>query len=497
MIKINLVNENIILEADKDEMLYDVLTRNNIIDAPCGGSGVCGKCRVDVDGISVLSCLYKLEKDITVITRHQNKVTDIISDGFCKSFTRDIYDKGNMGIAVDIGTTTVVASLIDLHTGKEICSMSCLNSQKSFGQDVITRIQYAVENKDGLKKLQQTIINDIANLFNIIYENEKINPDCITRVVISGNTTMIYLLIAENPEGLAKAPYKLSFEGAVKCDNSVISLPVGNNCNIYCLPAISAYVGGDITAGILACDLKNISGIVLFIDIGTNGEIVLSNNGELSCCSCAAGPALEGMNISCGTRACVGAIEDVAIKDNKIVYKTIKNENAVGICGSGLLSAISELNKNHILHTSGRFLNSDFIQNVEGKKYFVIDKDRNIYITQKDIRQVQLAKGAILSGINALLQNENISVSDVERVIVAGQFGAHLNAESLTNTGILPKEWADRIEYVGNTSKSGAYICLLSDYESSLAEKIVKNIKYVELSTLSDYKNLFIQCLNF
>lgn len=497
MASIYLKNEDKTIEANVGNNLYAVLCNNNIIDAPCGGKGICGKCRVTVDNTSVLSCLYTVKKDITVITPPKTKISPIVSKGYCKEFEKDKFSNGEMGIAIDIGTTTVVASLVDLSSGREVVSLSTLNSQKAYGQDVITRIHYQAENENGIDTLKKIIVNDLTNLISGIYQSQIVKQFQIKRVTIGANTTMIHLLLGEKSITLAQAPYKPAFDGAVKCSNKRIPIPVNDECEIYCLPAISAFVGGDITAGILACNLKNNKESVLLIDIGTNGEIVLSRNGKLCCCSCAAGPALEGMNISCGMRAAEGAIDDITITDKEISYKTIGNKEALGICGSGLLSAISEMVKKGYLKSSGRFADSKYVKRIEGKNCFVIDDKRNIYITQSDIRQVQLAKGAILSGIKALLEHEKITEFDVKEVLVAGQFGAHLKSDSLTFTGILPSSWNNKIKYVGNTSKSGAYICLLSQEECNMCEHITNKIDYLELSTLQGYDNLFIKCLNF
>lgn len=497
MVKINLPDENRMIECDKQTSLYDVLSMQGLLDAPCGGKGICGKCRVTVDGESVLSCLYSVTKDIIVQIPKKSLISEIVSDGYCKRFTTDFFPEGEYGVAVDIGTTTVVATLVNLLTGQEISSLSCLNSQKAFGQDVITRINNTNEKEDGLHILQKMIVGDLRRLMQELYLKNHVNPNKMIRIAIAGNATMIHLLLGVNPISIAISPYLPAFTGSVIRKAQALGLPASENCMIYCLPAVSSYVGGDITAGILACNLVALQERVLFIDIGTNGEIVLSDKGKMYCCSCAAGPALEGMNISSGMRATHGAIEDVVIKNDKVIYTTIGGTAAEGICGSGLLAAVSEMRGAGIIHPTGRLLEHPLVENIGGKKCFIIDRDREIYLTQKDIRQVQLAKGAILSGVYALLENSKMEQTSLDRVIVAGQFGAHLKAESMTGAGLLPKEWIEKITYVGNTSKSGAYICLLSDVQHTEAENIVSNISYIELSTLSGFEDLFVKCMNF
>ena len=480
-----------------------VLAANNLIDAPCGGRGVCGKCGVEVDGVKKLSCEVRVIKDIEVTLPESEKASKITSTGFKKNFELD--KAQGLGIAVDIGTTTVVAVLVDLASGKELESYSCLNSQKICGQDVITRIHYSDENLDGLKYLQNLILDDLRNLINKLLENY--DAQDVKAVTVAGNTTMIHLFAGVNPHSLSAAPYKPMFDGALKLSAKDLNL---NNldCEVYCLPAVAAYVGGDITAGVLACGIDEMSGKVLFIDIGTNGEMILANNSpsgvedvkslNLFACSCAAGPALEGMNITCGLRASDGAIDDVSIINNKIKFSTINNATPRGICGSGLLALIAELRSHKIINSSGRFNNHELVSlDSENKKRVVLDAEHDIYLSQKDIRQVQLAKGAILSGVVTMLKAADLKPEELDKVIIAGQFGAHLKAESITGAGLIPDSLTQKIIYAGNTSISGAEICLLSQTQRGQCENFTSKINYIELSTLEGFDKIFIESLKF
>ncbi|MBQ3626252.1 MAG: DUF4445 domain-containing protein [Synergistaceae bacterium] len=480
-----------------------VLAANNLIDAPCGGRGVCGKCGVEVDGVKKLSCEVRVIKDIEVTLPESEKASKITSTGFKKIFELD--KAQGLGIAVDIGTTTVVAVLVDLASGKELESYSCLNSQKICGQDVITRIHYSDENLDGLKYLQNLILDDLRNLINKLLENY--DAQDVKAVTVAGNTTMIHLFAGVNPHSLSAAPYKPMFDGALKLSAKDLNL---NNldCEVYCLPAVAAYVGGDITAGVLACGIDEMSGKVLFIDIGTNGEMILANNSpsgvedvkslNLFACSCAAGPALEGMNITCGLRASDGAIDDVSIINNKIKFSTINNATPRGICGSGLLALIAELRSHKIINSSGRFNNHELVSlDSENKKRVVLDAEHDIYLSQKDIRQVQLAKGAILSGVVTMLKAADLKPEELDKVIIAGQFGAHLKAESITGAGLIPDSLTQKIIYAGNTSISGAEICLLSQTQRGQCENFTSKINYIELSTLEGFDKIFIESLKF
>ncbi|MBR0044653.1 MAG: DUF4445 domain-containing protein [Synergistaceae bacterium] len=479
------------------------MAANNLIDAPCGGRGVCGKCGVEVDGVKKLSCEVRVIKDIEVTLPESEKASKITSTGFKKNFELD--KAQGLGIAVDIGTTTVVAVLVDLASGKELESYSCLNSQKICGQDVITRIHYSDENLDGLKYLQNLILDDLRNLINKLLENY--DAQDVKAVTVAGNTTMIHLFAGVNPHSLSAAPYKPMFDGALKLSAKDLNL---NNldCEVYCLPAVAAYVGGDITAGVLACGIDEMTGKILFIDIGTNGEMILANNSpsgvedvkslNLFACSCAAGPALEGMNITCGLRASDGAIDDVSIINNKIKFSTINNATPRGICGSGLLALIAELRSHKIINSSGRFNNHELVSlDSENKKRVVLDAEHDIYLSQKDIRQVQLAKGAILSGVVTMLKAADLKPEELDKVIIAGQFGAHLKAESITGAGLIPDSLTQKIIYAGNTSISGAEICLLSQTQRGQCENFTSKINYIELSTLEGFDKIFIESLKF
>ncbi|KAF1086699.1 Na(+)-translocating NADH-quinone reductase subunit F [Sporotomaculum syntrophicum] len=540
-------------ESDRAVNLYQFLAGLKLIDAPCGGAGGCGKCKVKILNPHVacqekeketfteaeiaegwrLACLHSIAEDITLALPPEEVLTEIISQGYLRDFVlkphiaKRLDQNGNTvvmagqeiigieqsdtrnrlyGLAIDIGTTTIVAGLIDLSNGQELASISCLNGQKTFGQDVITRINYAMTNTNGTLIQQKTILQDLRKLIKGVIaqcsRDYTITSKDIYEITVGGNNTMIHLLAGIDPSSMGVSPYLPAFTGALVLKAvKDLHLPVSEFCLVYCLPAVSAFVGGDITAGILACGIHQEAGNTLFIDIGTNGEMVLSRNGRLVACSCAAGPALEGMNISCGVRAAEGAIEDVQLRgsgaDIVVEVSVIGNVKPTGLCGSGLLAAVAELVRTGILHKSGRLLEHPLVEKVAGKKRFVIDRDNEIYLTQQDIRQVQLAKGAILSGIQTMVQAAGMDFSEIDRVLVAGQFGAHLKAESLTGSGLIPRELESVITYVGNTSKSGAYLCLLSTAERETVEKVAGQVSYIELSHLEGFDNVFVKAMEF
>ena len=482
------------IKCERGRNLYELLAEEGLIEAPCGGKGVCGKCRVLLDGAGVLSCCHTVERSAEILLPQAAGVSEIVSDGYMKEFR--FVPKEGFGAAIDIGTTTVVAALYDLSSGRELDTLSRLNSQKIYGQDVISRIRHAADEADGLAQLQQKITGDLNELTTGLLARNGIRAEQVSSVVIAGNTTMIHLLAGRDPSSLASAPYLPAFTGPLRFDAADIGLGL-TEASVLCLPAIASYVGGDMTAGMIACGIDSSGPLTLLLDIGTNGEIVLAGNDKIYCCSCAAGPALEGMNISCGTRASDGAIESVSITDGAVVCRTIRDRPAGGICGSGLISAISAMLREGVIAPNGRFADHPLVSRSCGEKRVVLDAAHNIYLTQKDIRQVQLAKGALLSGALTLLEASGHGEGDVSRVIVAGQFGAHLSAESITGCGILPKSWEQKITYAGNTSKSGAAICLLSPEEADRCESLAGEARYIELSVKEGYEALFIKCLRF
>lgn len=413
------------------------------------------------------------------------------------------------GVAVDIGTTTVVTSLVDMISGKELASASVINPQKKFGLDVLTRITYQIENPEcAAKNLQDEIVSSINDMITGICREKNIERNSIYEVSVAANSTMMHFLLGIDATPIGKSPYAPVFLKSKHIRAADIGLDFGRGTRLYCLPAVSAYIGADIVAGAYVCELHTSKQNVLFVDIGTNGEMVLSKQGSLISCSCAAGPALEGMNISCGMRAAEGAIEDVTITENGIDLKTIGNHEAAGICGSGILAVIRELVRTGIVKRDGGFIKKEKLEEydyrgslikTDGKKRELILKKapEPLYITQSDVRQVQLAKGALLSGFYALLKKGGIEMEILDKVVIAGQFGSHLPAESLTGTGILPEGVSSKLTYVGNSSKTGAYMALMSRFVKDELEELAQRIDYMELGASEGYEKLFTSCLRF
>ncbi len=413
------------------------------------------------------------------------------------------------GLALDIGTTTVVMSLVDLITGEELAAESSINVQKVYGSDVLTRITYAQEfGAEGVEALQKVLLDSINTMAEELCLRCSVDKNFIYDIVVSANATMLHTLLGVDPSPIGSSPYAPVFTKSKNISAFQLGLKFAPGAMLYCIPSVSSYIGADIVSGVIAAGLQKRDGNILFIDIGTNGEIVLSRKGELISCSCAAGPAFEGMNISCGMRAADGAVEELSIDNGCVTLKVIGGTAPEGICGSGILAAIRELVKIGLISADGKLLKENCLDagdcrrrlywSENGKRGIKLSGENGcLGITVKDIRQVQLAKGAILSGFYALLERAGLVMSDLDEVVIAGQFGAYLSSDSLVGCGILPYEVRDKITYIGNSSKTGAYMALMSVDVREEMEKIAGKIDYMELSAYEGYEKLFVKSLQF
>ena len=513
-----------------DENLLPVLLKAGLpIDNNCNGKSKCGKCKIQIisgalseatetekelltaeelcSGIR-LACLTKATDNLTLSILTKERRNRVLTSGYLPDFKPDFY-AGGLGVVIDLGTTTVAASLIDLSTGAELSVSSMLNPQKTYGLDVLTRISYEYEYPDtGVKLLQSSIVNALNEMLEELCQIGNADKTEIREIIVAANCTMLHMLLGVDARSIGKAPYRPVFTKAQIFSATDIGLVAGSDTELYCLPSVSSYIGADIVAGVYVCQLKEFSGNAMFIDIGTNGEIALSGKGKLLCCSCAAGPALEGMNISSGMRAADGAIENVSITPENIELTVIGGKSPEGICGSGILAAIKEMLQAEFIHKRGVFVKPDTLQEddfrlthlaVDGTKRSLVLHAENprILITQKDVRQVQLAKGALLSGFKALLDKAQIDMEDLDKVLVAGQFGAHLSVESLVGTGILPDTLKDKISYVGNTSMTGAYMALMSKKIKEEIDALSEQMEYMELAETENYERILADCLVF
>ncbi|MGD2250075.1 MAG: ASKHA domain-containing protein [Candidatus Methanofastidiosia archaeon] len=391
----------------------------------------------------------------------------------------------NYGVAIDIGTTTVVGYLLDLNTGEQVAVCAKMNPQISFGDDVISRINYGRTRK-GLDKLNMCLRVCLLEIIDTLSETAKIPREHIYELSIAGNTCMHHLFLGVSPQGLAVAPYTPVVKEAL----SVRSDLYGKR--MYVLPVIAGYVGADTVADIISYPLDD--EVRLIIDIGTNCEIVLGTKDRMLACSAAAGPAFEGSHIKYGMRAAPGAIEKVAIND-EVVVETIDDEEAKGIAGSGLISATAEMLRHGIMDPSGRLRTEhEFSSRIKDNAFMLTD---SISLTQKDLREVQLAKGAIFAAQKILLETYKIIFSDLKELVLAGAFGSYIPDESAKMIGLIFDLPAEKIKSIGNAAGAGAKLCLLSKKEREKAREISEEVEYVALSARKDFQKEFTDAMFF
>lgn len=444
---------------------------------------------------------------------NQNSNNNILGKGALKFPVDFIPDKNEhgIGIAFDIGTTTLAAMLWDLSKGMLIGTSSISNPQSNHGRDVIARITYAQRSKQGLEILNKAIIKGIADLTETLLFENSVERGNITKVVFAGNTTMSHILLNKNPQGLGIAPFEPFYRGPVKTSGQAFGF--GEDVDAYVLSSIAGHVGGDITGGILSSRLLEQKGLQLFIDLGTNGEIVVARNGEGLTCSTAAGPAFEGASLTCGIRGVPGAITGINLSQ-RIVVSTIANKAPIGICGSGVVSVVAEMFRAGIISHRGRITtrelweeknqdspNGELISQEGKERIFTLilprGQQKAISISQGDIREVQLAKAAIRGGLQTLLGEWGFEESDLDGIHIGGAFGSTLKKEDAIEIGLIPNLELDKIHILGNSAGAGASMVLLSKREKELAEEIPHKLEHIELALREDFQNAYIRVMDF
>jgi uncharacterized 2Fe-2S/4Fe-4S cluster protein (DUF4445 family) len=414
-----------------------------------------------------------------------------------------------LGVAVDIGTTNVAASLVDLGSGRIVNQASILNKQTACGEDVISRIVYS-EHRDGVKQLNRLIVQTVNELLDKLAGKNNLKTSDIDQLVVAGNTAMTHLFLALPPRYIRQEPYIPTTAQFPLVTAKELGVKINPNAFIYCVPAVAAYVGGDITAGVLSSHLFKSDKLSLFLDIGTNGEIVLGNSDWMMACACSAGPAFEGAGVSCGMSATVGAIEDVTINSNtlKPTIRVIGDTPPIGICGSGMISALGEMLNTGIIDKAGHitFCHSEGAKRPKnlrnprirlgehGAEYVLCraadsGTGEDIILTEVDINNLIRTKAAIYAGITVMLKKLGIKLSDIEQVLIGGAFGQHINIEKAIQIGLLPDLPWEKFQFLGNTSLFGAYNVLLSQQAQQQAEKIARKITYLELIADNTFMN--------
>jgi uncharacterized 2Fe-2S/4Fe-4S cluster protein (DUF4445 family) len=405
------------------------------------------------------------------------------------------------GIAVDIGTTTVVVYLVDLSDGRLVDVGSTYNSQIRHGDDVITRIIYATEG-NGLEELRDTVVQDINDLLNPMVERHDVKTGDIESAVIAGNTTMTHIFWGLDPKYIREEPYTPALNSFPLWNAGTAKLDINRQAPVFTVPCVASYIGGDIVAGVLASKMHRRSGISLFMDIGTNGEIVLGNNEWLVTAACSAGPCFEGSGIRHGMRATEGAIESVRI-DPKTLEPSlgvIGKGRPTGICGSGMIDAITEMFLAGVIDQKGKFVKGLAAERVregfEGTEFlFYGDSQGEIVLTEVDIENIMRAKAAIYAGISLLLRKVDFTLDDVERIYIAGGFGNYLNIGKAIIIGMLPDLPKDKFELLGNTSVAGSYLCLLSEHMRREAGDVAQKMTSIELSVSRRFMDEYISAL--
>ena len=407
--------------------------------------------------------------------------------------------KKNYAVAVDLGTTTVVAHLMDLTDASTVDTEATYNSQINFGEDYIRRIIYAEEN-NAFDEMQNRLVNDVNNLIVTLASRTKIDLQDITTVVCAGNTAMVHFLLNLDSRRIRREPYiaSASFVPAIRA--AEVGIQINKRGLLYCLPSVAAYVGSDIVAGVLTTRMFTKKGISLFADIGTNGEVVLGNSEWLVCASSSAGPAFEGSGVKHGMRAGAGAIEKVAVlEDGTVEYKTIADKHPVGICGSGLLDTLAGLFTHGIIDRTGRFAADGQLgvtEGDEGRQFQLVASDdghQEIVITQADIDNLVRSKAGVFAAIRVLMESTQTTLDDLDTIYLAGGFGNFMDVRQAVTIGMLPDVPTEKIKFVGNTSIAGAKTVLLSREAMITAEEIANNMTYFDLMSHSGYMDEFVR----
>ena len=431
------------------------------------------------------------------LRRSNWKVTAVLADDVLIDVEPGDTSARRFAIAFDLGTTTVVATLLDLETGLPKAVQSILNSQQPFGADVISRISATMMDDGALEMLQTRAHETLQQLADEVCKEGEVDRAEVYEIVVAGNVTMIQLALGIDPEPLSMAPFTIAARKLPEALASDFGVTVHRRAPAVMFPALGAYVGPDIVAGVLATGLTLDRRIRLFIDVGTNSEIVLGSSAKVLATAAPAGPAFEAAQIRCGMRAAEGAIEGVKIHDGEVDLTVIGDVEAVGLCGSGLVDAVAELLGAGILDNSGRFVlgSSERLRKIGEENVFYLSDD--VFLSQRDVRELQFAKASIATGWTILCKDLGVEPEEISQVLLGGSFGSYLTAASAVRIGLVPKLPLARIVAAGNVAGEGAKIVALSVTERAAANAMLNEIEYVELSGRTDFNDLFIDELSF
>lgn len=480
-----------VVPAERGCLLGDVL-RENIpaFSMPCAGNRTCGKCKVRVEGaVSApdeaelrllsetggssgerLACACRLEGNVTV-TLYEEGASKIVSWYETPAFT---HTESGYGFAVDIGTTTVALQLIDRASGKVLAERLAENAQRGYGSDVISRIEACKE--QGVSTLSERIAGQLETMASECLRDA--GTLAVSESVVTGNATMLHIYEGLDPSSLAVVPFDVQSYFGCMSRRTLAGAPV------YLPRCVGAYVGADIVCAVLAADLLD-GGVQLLADIGTNGEMALAKDGRLICCSTAAGPAFEGAGLSCGMPAAPGAIRAVKMQNGVATCETVNRQPALGICGSGILDALAVMLETGAIDDSGYL---EEVWKVGGS---------GLTITQKDVRQIQLAKSAVCAGLLTLMEEEGLSAAEVRRFAIAGGFGSTMDLDSAKSIGLFPAALRERTAFIGNGALGGARMLLMNQRLREESEGIARDAVELSLSASSVFMEHYVDCMSF
>lgn len=516
---LHFVQEQLSLEVEEGTTVMNALKAANIfLDAPCGGKGTCHKCLVQISSDSaswktVKACQTKISSSLYIDTAKSKRKHRFLTEAAARSVpylpSAKISEELPCYLAAfDIGTTTIASYLLDGHTGKQLGTASCVNPQAAYGADVISRADYTMHH--GFDDLTGCVRKAINDLLQELAHAASIQVEEILQICLVGNTCMHHIFFQYPMNSLVLAPYVPYQKGLTKGKAADFQIHIHPEGELIFLPVIAGFVGADTMGCLLAVrpDLKE--EITLMIDIGTNGELVLGNRERLVCCSTAAGPAFEGAKIECGMRGAQGAIDHVFWDKEGFRFSVIGDGKPRGICGSGLIDAIACLRKQGLIDETGHMLSCQEAAEVCGAEIaaHMIQKENmtaflfdphapQVYLTQKDVREVQLAKGAISAGILLLEKYLGITHEDIQTIYIAGAFGNYMNPENACNIGLLPAALKTRIQSIGNAAGEGAKIALLNKEELAETVRLSQQVEFLELAAIPEFQDCFVDELEF
>ncbi len=500
------------IKAKPGRSLMEALMDQSIfLRSDCGGKGVCKKCKVKViaengDSEFKKACKLIISEDISIeipeasmLSSHIITKAAVFLPAAFKDRFKNVDGKDGYGIAVDLGTTTIAVYLCNTTKGRVLSSLAVKNPQALYGDDVMSRISAIGQEKNNLGHLQKLVVRAIEWGIKELLASLDLSEEVVSQMVTVGNPTMIHIFAGVDPESIGVSPYQPAFYEAKKIQSNDLGFKI-KNFSIQLLPQVSGFIGGDILSATLAVDLENQPEGTLLVDLGTNGELMLKGKDQFFATSCATGPAFEGATLSCGMQAIPGAINKVQIKsvEDLSEYTIINPSNSSklkpsGICGTGVISAVAQFCQHKIIDPGGAFQN-------EMKQYIIVPENSSqdgsaIFISQKDIRSVQLGKGALITGIEFLLKEAGLKKP--EKIIIAGAFGSFLDKRDMMALGMIPAMELSKVEVAGNSAGAGAIMALCDTTFLEKTIQMVNKVVVVDLACNLDFQDVFVRKLSF